>query len=254
MTQPAPPDRRTVTEDLPRARTRRDRRLRTAARTGVAVIAVFCVAFAYDHVTRPQGPYGADPQRICVSDENTVRADIDGDGRTDTVDGAWGRGRYTVRFADGDTAVPKDALSRWQRTKDVLHSGLQVRAVFGDWDGDHRLDMALFRSQPDDGDMPNDALAVHEVHYGPLSHDLTSDRTGPVRMSSQSFVEGGTATRADAAGKQRLRLEQSAGDGATGLHPGTQDRGGITVDQGGTSPWNPAPTWQRTARTDFTRC
>lgn len=63
---------------------------------------------------------------------------------------------------------------------------------------------ALFYSQHDTGDSPEDSMITHEVHHGPLATDLSSARTGTIRMPYEAFVSGVPATDLDG-GWHRLK-------------------------------------------------
>lgn len=82
-----------------------------------------------------------------------------------------------------------------------------------DVDGDGHVDLALFWSGPTLGDDPVDDMPIHEVHFGPLSRDLTSERVGPLRTDYESFVSEVRAGDLDGDGRAELQAIQYAGDG-----------------------------------------
>lgn len=170
---------------------------------------------------------------ICASDSSTLRADVDADGRLDEIRYQDDEGAGAVVFrreADRTTTVGVgEARGFWKKLRGALKEDMATRGAFGDFDGDGYLDLALFSSQRDVGDNPRDNMLVHEVHYGPLARDLSSHRTGTIRMGSPVFVFGAWVTDTDHDGRAELQVVQSGGDGTAARLIGRQQGGGITV-------------------------
>lgn len=170
---------------------------------------------------------------ICASDSTTLRADVDADGRLDEIRYQDDEGAGAVVFrrdADRTTTVGVgEARGFWKKLRGALKEDMATRGAFGDFDGDRYLDLALFSSQRDVGDNPRDNMLVHEVHYGPLARDLSSHRTGTIRMGSPVFVFGAWVTDTDHDGRAELQVVQSGGDGTAARLIGRQQGGGITV-------------------------
>ncbi|MFE9779890.1 hypothetical protein ACFYPA_17195 [Streptomyces sp. NPDC005775] len=210
-----------------RQRTRR-RRFATAAAAGLAVIAGGLWPLLG---TGPQ-PGDHAPMAICASDRTTLRADVDADGQLDEVryQDEAGAGSVVFRGDDGRTPVSVgEARGFWKKLRGVWKEDMATRGAFGDFDGDGYLDLALFYSQDDMGDSPRGNMLVHEVRYGPLARDLSSDRTGTIRMGSPAFVFGAWVTDTDHDGRAELQVLQSSGDGMAARHIGRQHSGGISV-------------------------
>ncbi|MEK8143787.1 hypothetical protein NKH18_22725 [Streptomyces sp. M10(2022)] len=148
-----------------------------------------------------------------------------------------------------------DARGFWQKLRGVPKEDMATRGTFGDFDGDGYLDLALFYSQRDEGDMPRDSMLAHEVHYGPLARDLTSDRTGTIRMGSPAFVFGVWVTDTDRDGRVELQVLQSSGDGVAVRHVGRQSDSGISVS-GEEADSYAGADWPETelAQADFRAC
>ncbi|MFJ8754786.1 hypothetical protein ACIREO_36575 [Streptomyces sp. NPDC102441] len=206
----------------------RRRRVLTAVGAGLVVIAVGIWLLLG---TGP-GPGGHAPMAICAVDSSTLRADVDADGRLDEIrdPGRDGSSSVVVRGDDHRVTVGVgDARGFWQKLRGAPKEDMETRGTFGDFDGDGYLDLALFYSQDDAGDSPRDNMVVHEVRYGPLASDLSSDRTGTIRMPSPAFVGGVRATDTDHDGRAELQVFQSTGDGVIARHAGRQHKGGISV-------------------------
>jgi hypothetical protein len=169
---------------------------------------------------------------ICAVDSKTLRADVDADGQLDEVHDQNGDGTSSVVFQRDDhrtTVSVGDARGFWQKLRGAPEEDMETRGTFGDFDGDGYLDLALFYSQRDEGDTPRDNMVVHEVHYGPLARDLSSDRTGTIRMKHSTFVYGVRATDTNHDGRAELQVFQSGGDGAVSRYIGRQYGGGVSV-------------------------
>ncbi|MFJ6688389.1 hypothetical protein [Streptomyces sp. NPDC091294] len=170
---------------------------------------------------------------VCSDTDNTtLTADVDADGRLDEIHDPDRSGRGSVLFSRADDRVEVgvgEALGVWQKARGLLTSDLETRGTFGDFDGDGYLDLALFRSQEDIGDSPRSNLLVHEVRYGPLARDLSGSRSGTVRAQASFFVAAVRATDEDRDGRAELHVFQSAGDGAYVEYIGRQEDGGVTL-------------------------
>lgn len=216
---------RGVLASLPRPRTRRQR-LTTALGGGLVVIAVGT------WLVLGAGPRPGDhaPMAICALDASVLRADVDADGHLDQIDEVTSS---VVFRRDGHRTVVEVDKARgfWQKLRGSWKEDMKTRGAYGDFDGDGYLDLAVFFSQRNDGDSPRHNMVVHEVHYGPLARDLSSDRTGTIRMGSSSFVYEVRAIDTDHDGRAELEVFQSAGDGGVNRLIGRQDRGGVSVSR-----------------------
>ncbi|MFF1919152.1 hypothetical protein ACFVW8_01050 [Streptomyces sp. NPDC058221] len=169
---------------------------------------------------------------ICAFGRTTLRADVDADGHLDEIRdlNRGGVGSVTFQRDDHRTTVGTGAaLGFWQKLRGAPKEGMATRGTFGDFDGDGYLDLAFFYSRRDSGDNPQEDMLVHEVRYGPLARDLSSDRTGTIRMRQSTFVFGVWVTDTDHDGRSELQVLQSAGDGMAVRHVGRQSGGGISV-------------------------
>ncbi|MEU8706054.1 hypothetical protein [Streptomyces sp. NPDC048565] len=216
------------------SRVRQGRRRRrwgvAAAGSGLVVIAGGVWLMAGD----VPGPGGHEPMAICAVDSGTLRADVDADGRLDEILDPDRDGTGSVVFRSGDdrTTVGVDtARGFWQKLRGMPRADMKTRGTFGDFDGDGYLDLALFYSQEDEGDSLRENMVAHEVHYGPLARDLSSDRTGTIRMPNSAFVSGVRATDADHDGRAELQVLQSTGDGVVVRRVGRQHDGGVSVSR-----------------------
>ncbi|MHC3819700.1 hypothetical protein [Streptomyces sp. DT9] len=210
-----------------RQRTRR-RRLVAAGAAGLGLVAGGLWLF----LGPGPEPGGHAPMAICVVGSTTLRADVDADGHLDEIRGLNREGAGSVVFRRGDhrtTVGMGDARGFWQKLRGAPKEDMATRGTFGDFDGDGYLDLALFYSQRDAGDSVRDSMLVHEVRYGPLARDLSSDRTGTIRMGQSAFVYGVWVTDTDHDGRAELQVLQSAGDGVAARHIGRQSGGGISV-------------------------
>ncbi|WP_351228602.1 VCBS repeat-containing protein [Streptomyces sp. NPDC002133] len=210
---------------LPRPRTRRQR-LTTAIGASLVVIA------GGTWLLLGTGPQPGDhaPMPICAVDGFTLRADVDADGHLDEIN----EGTTSVVFQRDDhqtTVRVDDARGFWQKLRGASKDDMATRGAFGDFDGDGYLDLAIFYSQRDEGDSPRDNMVVHEAHYGPLARDLSSDRTGTIRLGSSSFVHEARAIDTNHDGRAELEVFQSGGDGSVSRYIGRQDRGGVSVSR-----------------------
>ncbi|WP_186779081.1 FG-GAP repeat domain-containing protein [Streptomyces salinarius] len=183
-------------------------------------------------------PGGHAPTVVCSDTDNTsLTADVDADGRLDEIHDPDRSGQGSVLFSRADDRVEVgvgEALGVWQRARGLLTSDLETRGTFGDFDGDGYLDLALFRSQKDIGDSPRSNLLVHEVRYGPLARDLSGSRSGTIRVQVSFFVAAVRATDEDQDGRAELHVFQSAGDGGYLEYVGRQQDGGLTLSEAGT--------------------
>ncbi len=183
-------------------------------------------------------PGGHAPTVVCSDTDNTsLTADVDADGRLDEIHDPDRSGQGSVLFSRADDRVEVgvgEALGVWQRARGLLTSDLETRGTFGDFDGDGHLDLALFRSQKDIGDSPRSNLLVHEVRYGPLARDLSGSRSGTIRVQVSFFVAAVRATDEDQDGRAELHVFQSAGDGGYLEYVGRQQDGGLTLSEAGT--------------------
>ncbi|MCX4509291.1 hypothetical protein OHA27_03030 [Streptomyces sp. NBC_01619] len=216
-----------VFSSLSRQRTRR-RRLATTTGAGLVVIA------GGMWLLLGTGPKPGDhaPMVICALDRTILRADIDADGQLDEIHDQDRDGTSSVVFQRDDqrtTVSVGDARGLWQKLRGVPQEDMETRGTFGDFDGDGYLDLALFYSQRNKGDASRENMVVHEVRYGPLARDLSSDRTGTIRMRKSTFVYGVRATDSDHDGRAELQVFQSSGDGTVSRYIGRQDGGGVSV-------------------------
>ncbi|MGW0939475.1 hypothetical protein [Streptomyces sp. NPDC002666] len=231
MPAPDVPRKLTLREEISLLRERRRsrrRRFATAAGAGLAVVAGGLWPLPG---TGPQ-PGGHAPLPVCAADSTTLRADVDADGRLDEIRDQNRHASGSVVFRGGEhrtTVGVGDARGFWQKLRGAPKEDMVTRGAFGDFDGDGYLDLALFYSQRDLGDSTRDSMLVHEVRYGPLASDLSSDRTGAIRMGSPAFVSGVWVTDTDRDGRTELQVLQSGGDGMIARHVGRQDDGGISV-------------------------
>ncbi|MER5439865.1 hypothetical protein [Streptomyces sp. NPDC002790] len=138
-------------------------------------------------------------------------------------------GVSSVVFSDGDKADVGDVRGTWAKLRGAILEDMTTRGSVGDFDGDGYVDLAVFYSQDGIGDSPREAMLVHEVHYGPLARDLTSERTGNIRIGSKTFVDGVRASDQDHDGRAELLIVQSMGDGTSEMRTGVQKDGGISV-------------------------
>lgn len=231
MSPSAVPKKRTLAEELSLLRQRqrdRRRRLATAAGAGLAVI----VAGVWPLLGVGLQPGGHAPMPICAIGGTALRADVDADGRPDEIRDLSREGAGSVVFRRGGdltTVHVDDARGFWPKLRGAPKEDMATRGTFGDFDGDGYLDLALFYSQRDEGDSPRDSMLVHEVRYGPLARDLSSDRTGPIRIGRSAFVYGVWTTDTDHDGRAELQVSQSEGDGMAARHIGRQRGDGISV-------------------------
>ena len=220
-----------VFASLPLQRSRRERLVRGLVRALAVVLVLAGAAWGVSAAFAPQGPGDHAPMAICTTlDISVMRADVDGDGHLDEINDPDHDGVTSVVFSDGDKADVGDARGTWAKLRGITLDDMATRGTIGDFDGDGHVDLALFYSQADIGDSPRDAMLVHEVHYGPLARDLTSERIGNIRIRSKTFVDGVRASDQDHDGRAELQILQSTGDGTSGLRTGVQKDGGISVD------------------------
>ncbi|MFE1585333.1 hypothetical protein ACFW6Q_06510 [Streptomyces sp. NPDC058737] len=209
----------------PRTRGRR----RFVIGTGAALAAVATT------LVLSSGPEPGDhaPTVVCSdTDNSSLTADVDADGRLDAIHDPDRSGQGSVLFSRAGDRVEVgvgEALGVWQKVRGLMTSDLETRGTFGDFDGDGYLDLALFRSQQDIGDSPRSNLLVHEVRYGPLARDLSGSRSGTIRVQVSFFVAAVRATDQDQDGRAELHVFQSAGDGGYVEYVGRQQDGGLTL-------------------------
>ncbi|MFF3172791.1 hypothetical protein ACFVQ0_09205 [Streptomyces sp. NPDC057900] len=233
MPLPAEPAQSTLAAELAtlrRQRARRRRRRVTAA--GAALVAVAGVSW----LLLGTGPEPGDhaPMAICAVDSRNLRADVDADGQLDEIRDQDRDGTGSVVFHGDDHRTEVgvgEARGFWQKLRGAPLEAMATRGTFGDFDGDGYLDLALFYSQGDEGDSPRHNMLVHEVRYGPLARDLSSDRTGTVRMGGSAMVFAVRATDTDHDGRAELQVVQSGGDGTALRYTGRQDGAGVTVSE-----------------------
>ncbi|MFJ3336044.1 hypothetical protein [Streptomyces sp. NPDC086766] len=203
---------------------------------GRSVIGLLVLAGAV-WLLHPAGPGPGDhaPMPVCSSDDgSSLRADVNGDGILDEIHDPGRDGKAFVVFLlrdDRRRVSVDEARSPWQKASGALHSAMATRGTFGDFDGDGHVDLALFYSQRDNGDTPRSYMPVHEVRYGPLAQDLSSERTGTIRIRSASFVHGVRTTDQNRDGRAELQVYQSGGDGAVSRLVGRQNGYGVTVGE-----------------------
>lgn len=245
--KPEPPDSR------PR-RPPRSRRLVFGTGAGLlALIAITWIAQSpapelHGPAPPPTKPGDHPPMPVCASADGTIlRADVDGDGHVDEIRDPEREGTITVVSEEGDPPwwIGLDHALDRQELASLTTSELEARGTFGDFDGDGHVDMALFLSEPHSGDDPVDNMPVHEVRYGPLARDLTSERVGPIRIGWGGFVYGVRASDQDGDGRAELEVFQTAGDGGVDHFTGHQDDGGVSVDRE-VSGFHALSTWRET--------
>lgn len=175
---------------------------------------------------------------VCSDTDNTsLTADVDADGRLDEIRDPDSSGKSSVLFSRADDRIEVgvgEALGVWQKVRGLLKSDLETRGTFGDFDGDGYLDLALFRTQKDSGDSPRSSLLLHEVRYGPLARDLSGSRTGTIRIRHPFFVAAVRATDEDQDGHAELHVFQSVGDGGYAEYVGRQKGDGVTLREADT--------------------
>lgn len=236
MAEPGSPQQGSVscvfTARLRRPYTRGRRRL--VIGTGAALAAVATT------LALCSGPEPGDhaPAVVCSDTDNTsLTADVDADGRLDEIHDPDRSGKGSVLFSRADDRIEVgvgEALGVWQKVRGLLTSDLETRGTFGDFDGDGYLDLALFRSREDIGDNPRSNLLVHEVRYGPLARDLSGSRSGTIRVEVSFFVAAVRATDEDQDGRAELHVFQSAGDGGYREYIGRQKDGGVPLSEADT--------------------
>jgi hypothetical protein len=231
MAEPASPQQGSVspvfTARLGQPRTRGRRRFVIGTGAALAAVATTLVLSS--------GPEPGDhaPTVVCSDTDNTsLTADVDADGRLDEIHDPDRSGKGSVLFSRAGDRVEVgvgEALGVWQKVRGLMTSDLETRGTFGDFDGDGYLDLALFRSQQDIGDSPRSTLLVHEVRYGPLARDLSGSRSGTIHVQVSFFVAAVRATDLDQDGRAELHVFQSAGDGGYVEYVGRQQDGGLTL-------------------------
>ncbi|MER5555840.1 hypothetical protein ABT001_29935 [Streptomyces sp. NPDC002793] len=209
------------------------RRRRLAAASGAGLVAIAFGTWLLLGIGPEPG--GHAPMTICAVNSASLRADVDADGHLDEIHDQDRDGTGSVVFRRGDhrtTVGVGEARGFWQKLRGALKEDMETRGTFGDFDGDGYADLALFYSQDDVGDSPRDGMVVHEVRYGPLARDLSSERTATIRMPISTFVYGARATDTDHDGRAELQVFQSVGDGGVSRYVGRQEGGGVSVSPG----------------------
>ena len=154
------------------------------------------------------------------------KGDLDRDGYTDLVVSGTGSSSVilwgSAKGLSGGTAVP----------------GYGSASETGDFNGDGRLDLALFQTNFNDGDDPTGTKAV--VWYGPVTRTGTPARTAVLDPGALAYldVEDGATGDVNHDGRTDLAVSEYCGDGSycdqlyygssTGLVPAPQ----LSVPQG----------------------
>lgn len=242
MSPSADPKQSTLADELASLRRQRAcRRRRRLAATGAGLVVVAAGSWLLLGIGPEPGDHA--PMAICAVDSTSLRADVDADGQLDEIHDPDRNGTGSVVFHSDvlrTTVGVGEARSFWQKLRGVPMQDMATRGTFGDFDGDGYLDLALLYSQEDEGDTPRQNMVVHEVHYGPLARDLSSDRTGTIRMGGTAFVHAVRATDTDHDGRAELQVVQSGGDGTASRHTGRQEGGGVSVsdEETGSDGWS----------------
>ena len=158
-----------------------------------------------------------------------LRADVDGDCHLDEVRDPDREGVITVEGGGSPWRTDLDDTLARLGFAGSENPDREARATLGDFDGDGYVDLTLFWSGPTLGDDPVDDMPIHEVHFGPLSRDLTGENVGPLRIRHGSFVSKVRADDQDGDGRAELRVIRYAGDGVYEHLVGRYHDDGITV-------------------------
>ncbi|MFJ4901675.1 hypothetical protein [Streptomyces sp. NPDC088727] len=236
------PEQSTLAGELASLRRQRARRRRRLAMATRAVLVVVAGGSWFLLGTGPE-PGDHAPMAVCAVDSESLRADVDADGQLDEIHDQERDGTGSVVFRSGDhrtTVGVGEARGFWQKLRGAFTEDMETRGTFGDFDGDGYLDLALFYSQEDEGDTPRHNMVAHEVRYGPLARDLSSERTGTIRVGGSAMVFAVRATDTDHDGRAELQVVQSGGDGTAYRYTGRQDGGGVTVsdEETGSDGWS----------------
>lgn len=117
-----------------------------------------------------------------------LRANVDGDGHLDEVRDPDREGVITVEGGGSPWRTDLDDTLARLGFAGSENPDREARATLGDFDGDDYVDLALFWAGSTLGDDPVGDMPIHEVHFGPLSRDLTGENVGPLRIRHGSFV------------------------------------------------------------------
>ncbi|MCI3276125.1 FG-GAP-like repeat-containing protein [Streptomyces cylindrosporus] len=131
------------------------------------------------------------------------RGDLDGDGYADLV--------------IGNRAGTSDAVVAWGVRKGLSGSGARsvpaTSTQTGDFNGDHKPDLALFRTRPSAGDDPNGSTAT--VWNGPFTR--TGQHGAQTALDADHLkyydIEGGATGDVNGDGRDDLALTVYCGDG-----------------------------------------
>ncbi|MYQ56787.1 VCBS repeat-containing protein [Streptomyces sp. SID4926] len=159
------------------------------------------------------GDYDAVKHPCASADGTVLHADIDGDGRADTVTDS-GRDSHEVRvtFGGGKTLAPNDLAPKGEE--------IGSASTFGDFDGDGHIDMALVAGAQDDSDDPLERTGrVQQIRFGPLHHDLSGEATERIRFREDLFNEGLRASDTNHDKTAELSVFQTGGDGQVNRLP-----------------------------------
>ncbi|MFF3494672.1 hypothetical protein ACFYWS_25335 [Streptomyces sp. NPDC002795] len=146
---------------MPSSLSRRHERRRRYTAIASAALAVIGVVGWQLSVMGPK-PGSHAPMEICALNNTTLRADVDADGHQDEIYDKTREGDPLVTFGGGDTVRVEKARWFWQKFRGVWVDDMETRGTFGDFDGDGYIDLALFYSQHDTGDSPEDNMITHE--------------------------------------------------------------------------------------------
>ncbi|MEU5834354.1 VCBS repeat-containing protein [Streptomyces diacarni] len=211
---------------LPRQSTRGQRAARAAVVTVLSAGCLGWIAFP------PVGPLGDhSPVPACADADGTVLyADIDADGLRDKISDPGREGEHlSVTFGgprSGSPVTASEARTWYQTLYTSRFDGARTMGTVGDFDGDGYPDLVLLSSLPDQGDIPQESMPIHEVRYGPLARDLRSSRTHKLSMPPGE-VYGMRAGDIDGDGRDELSVWSSSGDGMISPRVAEQNGEGV---------------------------